>query len=409
MQVEVFRICKLHAPQLFWHHFPPLTDLQNFFIEITNSDNTQSAPPRVVKNRENKRKKRKIQAEIALDMQEDSEMVTNDANNDSMERLWEEEEKKAKRKAQKEKARLLCCTTGMLVVQHMLARLLAVDELVSWSHDTDTSGQERVLALDKWKIQEGWNIKDKGNGLLSPPDDTAEWIDGNSPWHNPIDLLYFVLTQDPLYDDIVEFTRDLDGLFMLVVNEPEMKPVHKLASSPWDVNNDILWSSLRRVNDKKYKSGWSWIISEIVLGKEIQDVLEVAGLWWKNSREKAAKALEKATAIEEVDDGAGDDDPGSDGTGNAGIGQKDAMQNSAPSDQQQQVETNNGQVEKTLDASSSETQARVSPSVTSIPSATPKQILAIKQFYEFNKHLSIKMYAAVMKPHFSSEHARSIK
>jgi hypothetical protein len=85
MQVEVFRICKLHAPQLFWHHFPPLTDLQNFFVEITNSDNTQSAPPRVVKNRENKRKKRKIQAEIALDMQEDSEMVTNDANNDSME------------------------------------------------------------------------------------------------------------------------------------------------------------------------------------------------------------------------------------------------------------------------------------------------------------------------------------
>jgi len=62
-----------------------LTDLQNFFVEITNSDNTQSAPPHVVKNRENKRKKRKIQAEIALDMQEDSEMVTNDANNDSME------------------------------------------------------------------------------------------------------------------------------------------------------------------------------------------------------------------------------------------------------------------------------------------------------------------------------------
>jgi len=85
------------------------------------------------------------------------------------------------------------------------------------------------------------------------------------------------------------------------------------------------------------------------------------------------------------------------------------MQNSAPSDQQQQVETNNGQVEKTLDASSSETQARVGPSVTSIPSATPKQILAIEQFYEFNKHLSIKMYAAVMKSHFSSEHARSNK
>jgi hypothetical protein len=420
----------------------------------------------------------------------------------NMWKLWEEEEKKAKRKAQKEKAGLLRRTTGTLVAQHMLARLLAVDELVSWSHDTDTSGQERVLALDEWKIrssrdwfnisyeqvpskdhkflnadpirpenrvlfgefvsygrvlgksdshdaEEGWNIKDEGKGLLSPPDDTAEWIDGeidglpemfrdmlkpqalaalnaqncyfetqydekaklperwheghdpiphfwsakqwdwtamgkvpdvfswcsslinaylagNSPWHNPIDLLYFVLTQDPLYDDIAEFTRDLDGLFMLVVNEPEMEPVHELASqlwlgeltwrefgeslmkdhlhlrkavsatseikgkkivafrvvthiqatafsdpdnvfntlearmvlegyvrrhhlqpgSPWDVNDDILWSSLRRVNDKKYKSGWSWIISEIVLGKEIPDVLEAAGPWWKNSRSR---------------------------------------------------------------------------------------------------------------------------
>jgi hypothetical protein len=79
------RIRKLHAPQLFWHHFPPSTDLQNFFVEITNSDDAQSAPPRVAKGGENKRKKRKIQAEIALDMQEDSEMAINDADDDSIE------------------------------------------------------------------------------------------------------------------------------------------------------------------------------------------------------------------------------------------------------------------------------------------------------------------------------------
>jgi hypothetical protein len=145
-------------------------------------------------------------------------------------RLWAEEEEHARRQSQKQKAGMLRRTTGTLVAQHMLARLHAVLELVGW-HDTEPSGQERVITLDEWKIRscrdwfnlsyeqvpskdlkflnadpikpenrvffgefvsrgrvptlfnyrniEGdWTIADEGKGLLSPPEDTAEWIDG---------------------------------------------------------------------------------------------------------------------------------------------------------------------------------------------------------------------------------------
>jgi hypothetical protein len=68
-------------------------------------------------------------------------------------RLWAKEEQNATRKTRKEKAAILRQNSGALVAQHRLARLLAVDELVSWSHDTTTSGQERVRVLDEWKIR----------------------------------------------------------------------------------------------------------------------------------------------------------------------------------------------------------------------------------------------------------------
>lgn len=68
-------------------------------------------------------------------------------------RLWAEEERKTKRKQQKENAATLRRTTGTQVAQHMLARLIAVRELVSWEHDTEKAGQERVLTLDEWKIR----------------------------------------------------------------------------------------------------------------------------------------------------------------------------------------------------------------------------------------------------------------
>jgi hypothetical protein len=91
------------------------------------------------------------------------------------------------------------------------------------------------------------------------------YLTGNSPWHNPINLLYFVLTQDPLYDDIVEFTRDLDDLFMLVVNEPEMKPVHKLASQLW--LGELTWREF----------GESLMKDHLHLRKAISATLEIKG------------------------------------------------------------------------------------------------------------------------------------
>jgi hypothetical protein len=146
-------------------------------------------------------------------------------------RLWADEEATASRRVRKENAALLRQNCGALVAQHMLARLLAVDQLVSLKYDA-TAGEESVPILDEWKIRwsrdwfnttydqaartgagflkadpikpenrtffgefillsailtsskldvnvEGdWNVADEGKGLLSPPADTAEWIGG---------------------------------------------------------------------------------------------------------------------------------------------------------------------------------------------------------------------------------------
>jgi hypothetical protein len=149
-------------------------------------------------------------------------------------RLWAQEEKNAKRKSQRENAAILRRNCGAFVAQHMLARLLAVDELVSLSHDTVTPGEERVRILDEWKIRwcrdwfnttydevartgakflnadpirpenqaffgefiflgriitssndevyyyiEGdWNIQGDGKGFLAPPQDLEKWFHG---------------------------------------------------------------------------------------------------------------------------------------------------------------------------------------------------------------------------------------
>jgi hypothetical protein len=72
--------------------------------------------------------------------------------------LWAKEEQNATRKMRKEKAVILCQDSSALVVQHRLARLLAMDKLVSWLHNTSTSGQERVRVLDEWKIHWSHNL-----------------------------------------------------------------------------------------------------------------------------------------------------------------------------------------------------------------------------------------------------------
>lgn len=67
--------------------------------------------------------------------------------------LWAAEEKKLKRKTMKDKAAILRQNSGAVVTQYTLARLMAVDELVSWQHETSEAGKERVSTLIEWKIR----------------------------------------------------------------------------------------------------------------------------------------------------------------------------------------------------------------------------------------------------------------
>jgi hypothetical protein len=51
-------------------------------------------------------------------------------------------------------------------------------------------------------------------------------------------------------------------------------------NQPWNVRDDILWQGLLRVTVKKYGDGWDWVISQIICGKNVPDVLKSAGRWW---------------------------------------------------------------------------------------------------------------------------------
>ncbi|KAG1837987.1 hypothetical protein DFJ58DRAFT_734083 [Suillus subalutaceus] len=68
------RVNKLVVPQLFWHHFPPSTDLQNYFVELTNNEQAQPHQNKGKKGRDQQGKS-KCRAEIVADVQDDSEMA----------------------------------------------------------------------------------------------------------------------------------------------------------------------------------------------------------------------------------------------------------------------------------------------------------------------------------------------
>jgi hypothetical protein len=59
------------------------------------------------------------------------------------------------------------------------------------------------------------------------------YLAGNNPWDNPIDLLYCVLKEDPPYTDIKEFIQDLDALFNIVTDDPNLEQIHYLAMQLW--------------------------------------------------------------------------------------------------------------------------------------------------------------------------------
>lgn len=81
------QVSKSRAPQLFWHHFPASTDLQNFFVEITNTERAQvsafASGGQSTKGWE-KKGKSKRQGEIAMEIEHDSHMADYDSDDESM-------------------------------------------------------------------------------------------------------------------------------------------------------------------------------------------------------------------------------------------------------------------------------------------------------------------------------------
>jgi hypothetical protein len=67
-------------------------------------------------------------------------------------KLWSKEEEMTLKPKQKKMATACRRNVGTLLVQHMLARLLAVEELVSLSYNADP-GEEHVKVLNEWKVR----------------------------------------------------------------------------------------------------------------------------------------------------------------------------------------------------------------------------------------------------------------
>lgn len=68
-------------------------------------------------------------------------------------RLWADEEEHAKRKIMKQKFVTLRQNTGAVAAQHTLARLLAIEELLTLSPEASDPGKESVRILDEWRIR----------------------------------------------------------------------------------------------------------------------------------------------------------------------------------------------------------------------------------------------------------------
>lgn len=67
--------------------------------------------------------------------------------------LWMDEYDSTTRKGQKEKCEMLRKTTGTVVAQHSISRLLAIEELLTLSPDASAPEKESVRILDEWKIR----------------------------------------------------------------------------------------------------------------------------------------------------------------------------------------------------------------------------------------------------------------
>jgi hypothetical protein len=67
---------------------------------------------------------------------------------------------------------------------------------------------------------------------------------------------------------------------------------HNLSpEQPWDDSDVMVWSSLKRVYEKQYKIGCKWMISQIIQGHKVTDVIRAAGPWWIERQSKHCPLL----------------------------------------------------------------------------------------------------------------------
>ncbi|KAG2335984.1 hypothetical protein BDR05DRAFT_953682, partial [Suillus weaverae] len=226
---------------------------------------------------------------------------------------------------------------------------------------------------------------------------TALHLAGHSVWTRPVDLLFFVLTEDPLYTQFQQFLQDLNSLLNMVLDKPKFEQARVIAKQlwrgemtwrefvdaimtdhlsrlrnatsetserpdpandfytlearlvlegyvrrheadkdkkPWDKNDVILWQALSRVATRRYKSAWEWIVSQIVLGKKVSDVLTQAGPWWDKRRAAMKKAQAQNVQEEQAD---GDEQQASSDQADVNIPEADNAEGSGSS--QEQAET----------------------------------------------------------------------
>ncbi|KAG1887457.1 uncharacterized protein F5891DRAFT_1199920 [Suillus fuscotomentosus] len=69
------RVNALAAPQLFWHHFPPSADLQNFFVDLTERQNAIAAQSAQISRKRGGESKRKKTLQKFKNRQQDAEML----------------------------------------------------------------------------------------------------------------------------------------------------------------------------------------------------------------------------------------------------------------------------------------------------------------------------------------------
>ncbi|KAG2028426.1 hypothetical protein BDR03DRAFT_988461, partial [Suillus americanus] len=288
-----------------------------------------------------------------------------------------------------------------------------------------------------WSVKH-WNWAAKGNDIRA----------------KPMDFLFHVLNEGPDYTAIKEFMQDLNALLNIVAAEPDRDAVSNIANQlwfgqmtwrefakdmmrnhlrlpnaastsleqqdptnvfdtlearlvlegyvrrhdlnpgmAWDLNDRVLWTTLRRAADEKYGPAWSWIVSQISLGQRVAEVLKAAGPWWRNR-----------DASDEVQNAGSEISFLCLSSSNA----LTVMPDSGSCDRQAEP---NSQTHQTAEGGAPEAGVGTAQALPEalLPNPTaPVERLAEDQFKDYLEHSSLDAYAAAMKEHFSQEHTTSI-